>query len=217
MNLLHKVESGRAAPTSTQPCTIFGYKDFCGPTVLGMPESVGMNGQMTGKHSRYHIWSEAWQRRGAQRLEELSEHGQARASQHWSPDGKRSGKRKRPTFHPPRARTICVQPDKYWHCFEGNLGETAERRCRVHKGLSKRYDAILSWNWNDHNVVISFPHYMTAHCCFSSGYSPLYRSLRHWERPLCLCAVMGWSGRLCQPAQLQATDPTSGACFALLR
>ena len=29
---------------------------------------------------------------------------------------------KRPTFHPPRPRTICVQPDKYWHCFEGNLG-----------------------------------------------------------------------------------------------
>ena len=41
---------------------------------------------------------------------------------------KRSGERKQLTFHPPRSRTICVQPDKYWHCFEGNLGETAERR-----------------------------------------------------------------------------------------
>ena len=58
--------------------------------------------------------------------------------------GKRSGERKRPTFHPPRSRTICVQPDKYWHCFEGNLGETAERRDGARMGLSERYDAILS-------------------------------------------------------------------------
>ena len=33
-------------PTGTQPCTVFGYKDFCGSTVLGTPESVGMNGQI---------------------------------------------------------------------------------------------------------------------------------------------------------------------------
>ena len=35
-----------AAPTGTQPCTVFGYKDFCGSTVLGTPESAGMNGQI---------------------------------------------------------------------------------------------------------------------------------------------------------------------------
>ena len=35
-----------AAPTGTQPCTVFGYKDFCRSTVLGTPESVGMNGQI---------------------------------------------------------------------------------------------------------------------------------------------------------------------------
>ena len=35
-----------AAPTGTQPCTVFGCKDFCGCTVLGTPESVGMNGQI---------------------------------------------------------------------------------------------------------------------------------------------------------------------------
>ena len=256
-----------AASTGTQPCTVFGYKDFCGSTALGTPESVGMNGQIdwqaqqishlvcslagqrcseawgtfstrtsqsitalmvwrkeewkkeaadippskvdndlcstrqilalfrgqpwgdcwetgrsangpfralrchlelklklklsdelrsqwewtgreTGKHSRYHIWSAAWQGRGAPRLEELSQHGQARASQHWWSEGKRSGERKWPTFHPPRSRTIYVQPGKYWHCFEGNLGETAERRDGARMGLSERYDAILSWNWN---------------------------------------------------------------------
>ena len=35
-----------AAPTGTHPCTVFGCKDFCGSTVLGTPESVGMNGQI---------------------------------------------------------------------------------------------------------------------------------------------------------------------------
>ena len=35
-----------AAPTGTQPCTVFGYKDFCESTVLGTPKSVGMNGQI---------------------------------------------------------------------------------------------------------------------------------------------------------------------------
>ena len=54
------------------------------------------------------------------------------------------GERKRPTFHPPRSRTICVQPGKYWHCFEANLGETAERRGGARMGLSEHYDAILS-------------------------------------------------------------------------
>ena len=44
MNLLQKVEL--AALTGTQPCTVFGLKDFCGSTALGTPESVGMNGQL---------------------------------------------------------------------------------------------------------------------------------------------------------------------------
>ena len=39
------------------------------------------------------------------------------------------------------SRTICVQPGKYWHCFEGNH---AEKRGGAHMGLSERYDAILS-------------------------------------------------------------------------
>ena len=35
-----------AAPTGTQPCTVFGYKHFCGSTVLGTSESVGINRQI---------------------------------------------------------------------------------------------------------------------------------------------------------------------------
>ena len=34
-----------AAPTGTQPCSVFSYKDFCGSTVQGTPEYVGTNGQ----------------------------------------------------------------------------------------------------------------------------------------------------------------------------
>ena len=56
-------------------------------------------------------------------------------------EGKRSGEREQLTFHPPRPRTICVLR-KYWHCFEGSLGETAERRGGARMGLSERYDAI---------------------------------------------------------------------------
>ena len=43
-----------------------------------------------------------------------------------------------------QGRERSVFKDKYWHCFEGNLGETAERRGRVRMGLSERYDIILS-------------------------------------------------------------------------
>ena len=47
-------------------------------------------------------------------------------------DGKRSGQRKRPTFHPLRSGTICVQPYKHWHCFEGSLGN--KLRARAERG-----------------------------------------------------------------------------------
>ena len=46
MNLLQKWSLEWAAPTGTQSCTVFSYKDFCESTVLGTPESVGMNGQI---------------------------------------------------------------------------------------------------------------------------------------------------------------------------
>ena len=46
MNLLQRWSLEWAAPTGTQPCTVFGYKDYCGCTVLGFPESLGINGQI---------------------------------------------------------------------------------------------------------------------------------------------------------------------------
>ena len=129
-------------------CTAFGSKDFHWSTTLCMPESVVMNRQID------------WQ---AQQLSHLvcSLAGQ-RCSEAWGTlwtwtgqsitaliaKGKRNGERKRTTFHPPRSGTICVLPDKDWHCLEGNLGETAERRGGARMGLSECYEAILCWNWN---------------------------------------------------------------------
>ena len=66
--------------------------------------------------------------------------------QHNSTEGNRSGERKQPTFHPLRSGMNCVQQDKHWRCFEGNLGPTAERWCGVCMGLFECYDAILSRN-----------------------------------------------------------------------
>ena len=61
-------------------------------------------------------------------------------------------------FHPPRSGTICVQPDKHWYSFKGNLGKTAERWDRVHiMDISECYDARLEitipagWALNTNN------------------------------------------------------------------
>ena len=64
--------------------------------------------------------------------------------EHHGTDRLKERERKRPTFHPPRLRTICVQPDKYWNCVEGKIGETAERWGRAGMDLSKCYNAILN-------------------------------------------------------------------------
>ena len=71
-----------------------------------------------------------------------------------------SRERKRPTFHSSRSGTTCVQPDKHWYCFDGNLGKTAERvgGSRTTTSLFERYDAILNWNWNWTLSVSRAPH-----------------------------------------------------------
>ena len=47
-----------------QPCTVFGHKDFCGSTVLGVPESVGIKGQIDwqAQHLSHLVCSYARQR-----------------------------------------------------------------------------------------------------------------------------------------------------------
>ena len=51
-------------------------------------------------------------------------------SQHRLPEGKRSGQRKRYTFHSPGLGMICFQQGQRWYCFEVTLGDggTPERR-----------------------------------------------------------------------------------------
>ena len=58
---------------------------------------------------------------------------------------KEGGVEKRSGGIPPsEVRNDQCSPDKHWHYFECNLGETAERQGEAHMGLSERYDAILS-------------------------------------------------------------------------
>ena len=45
LKLLQKVESRMGCP-DWHSHAVFSYKDVCGSTVLGTPESVGMNGQI---------------------------------------------------------------------------------------------------------------------------------------------------------------------------
>ena len=45
-----------------------------------------------------------------------------------------------------KLETVCVQPDKQWYYFKGNLGETVERKTLVCMDLSELYNAILSRN-----------------------------------------------------------------------
>ena len=71
-----------------------------------------------GDHDRRGNQSKAWQSRNTNKLEELPEHRQTKASQHSSPAAKGSGERKGPTFHTPRPGTICVLPDHHLCSFE---------------------------------------------------------------------------------------------------
>ena len=50
-------------------------------------------------------------------------HGQTRASQLWSLEGKRRGKGRQIMFHPssPWLRTACVQPEQGWYCLKETL------------------------------------------------------------------------------------------------
>ena len=135
-------------PGKDVPMHSLGWKDCWGSTALTIPEIQGMKRQKTGKDSRHHNLSTAWQGRSTERLKELSEHGQTRTLQHWLP----AGKMKCPTFLGPT--TICVQPYQYRYCFKGNTGGTALKKGKAHMGLSEHYNTILkeNWNWNFHKV-----------------------------------------------------------------
>ena len=66
------------------------FKQYYVPFCQNEHFSCPFVSRSTGKHSLLHCWSTAWQGRNTEGLEELSEQGQSKASQHWLPDGKSS-------------------------------------------------------------------------------------------------------------------------------
>ena len=93
---------------------------------------------------------------------------------HWAfvITARRSGERRRPTFHPPRPGTVRIQPDKHWYCFEGILGETAERRGRSAYGPFR----ALRWHLEQAETGISAC-VRTAVCGMLGGIARLSFSL----------------------------------------
>ena len=135
-----------ATQTGTQPCTVFGYKDLWGSSVLGHARVSG-DEQADRLASTADITS-ALQLGRAEVLRGLGNFLNMDRQGHHSIIAWRKEEWRKEAADIPPLRTICVQLDKYWHCFDGNLGETAERWDRACMGLSERYDAILNWNWN---------------------------------------------------------------------
>ena len=68
-------------------------------------------------------------------LAELSERGQARASQHCSPEGRSIGEDRWPTSRPARSGTICAQPESRLVLSQGQLWAIAEKHGGVSMGF----------------------------------------------------------------------------------
>ena len=66
---------------------------------------------------------------------------------------------------PVKLGMIYVQPNQHRYCFKTNVRGTAERQGGACMGLSKRYDVILSWDWNwkRTNNSLHFPSSTTPH------------------------------------------------------
>ena len=69
-----------------------------------------------------------------------------KTSHHRSPGGESRGKRKRSTVFLEGARESHRQSDENRNCFKGNIGETSERRGRMHTGLFRAHCSHLELN-----------------------------------------------------------------------
>ena len=79
-------------------------------------------------------------------LKTLTSGTMPKTSHHRSPGGERRGKRKRSTVFLERARESHRQSDENRNCFKGNIGETSERRGRMHTGLFRAHCSHLELN-----------------------------------------------------------------------
>ena len=110
---------------------VFSCKDFCGSTAKGIPESVGMNGQIDwlAQQISHLVCSLAGQRCSEAWGTFWTLTGQSiTALTAWR---KEDWRKEAADIPPTGSGMICVQPDKHRHCFKGNLGETSERQGRV--------------------------------------------------------------------------------------
>ena len=109
-----------------------------------MPESVGMNGQIDWQAQQIsHLqFGRAEVLRGLRNFLNM-DRPEHHSIDHLKERGVEKGNGRHSTLQG-REQSVFNQANNYWHCFEGNLGETAERRGGARMGLSARYDAILS-------------------------------------------------------------------------
>ena len=136
-----------------------------------------------------------------------------------------SGERKRPTFHSPRSRATCVQPEKYWHCFGGNLGETAETRGGARMGLFRalrcNLELKLKLKTETETLLTSRQHssvgvvrrccqYCCFYCCEERGreFSPyMYMGQCHDRYPTPASSVTGSSVLISMNRSLVSLKP----------
>ena len=120
-------------------------------------------------YRRHRSRSAVWKGRSVETLEELSKNRKTRVLQHWWPEGKESGERKRLVSKPLRSGTNCVQPDLLSFCFKSNTGGTAEEWGGACIALSEHYDVILDMNWSYSVVGFYLLDFFTGWLCYSSA------------------------------------------------
>ena len=181
--------SQEAAMLSTHCCEPV-WKVLC-KTSKKLPQGVRpWNCQMGADPARalqtHHNWSIAWGGRNAEGLEDLFEHRQTRASQHWLPEGKRSGERKWLTFYPLRLGIICLLPDQHCYGFAGNL--SGKQLTDMVDGMHMDLPSTMTPSWAEtENCKNSFTsvHRFSAQrlMCWSYG-SKTVTSDAMWKRVL---------------------------------
>ena len=135
-------------------------------------------GKETGKHSRHHIWSAAWQGNGAKRLEELSAYRQARTTHHDQVEDR-----------PLEKGSGCHSnfPGWEWSVFSQTNNGTVSR-ATMGRLLRDRAECIWAfssavmpsssrnwiWNWNSVSLSVFLP------------FSLIWRTSTHWDNHYCI-------------------------------
>ena len=145
-----------AALTGTQLCAVFSFKDFC---ALGMPESVGMNGQIDWQALQIsHLvcklagqrCSEAWGTFWTWTGQSIT------ALVAWR---KEEWRKEAADISPFDVGNDLGSTRLTLALFRGQPWETAERRGGAHMGISECCNVILSWDRNGYDVLAELAFY----------------------------------------------------------